>query len=827
MSYRPTNRNLSGELDTPEEYPEIMSEPLSRSNETGKLNDDSGTRRFKAEPSNTAAKDSDQKVIPKYLQLGTLVLDRYQVLRPIKSGGMGAIYEVMDNRLQKKWALKEMIESFSNVNEQMEATKRFRREATLLASLDHPNLPRVIDYFEEHGKFYLVMDFIVGIDLNELARKYPDNKMPINVVLKIATDILSILKYLHNRPVPIIYRDIKPANIMIRTRDKSTILIDFGIARALTTDNDRAKTEVGTVGYAPPEQYTGNPVIASDLYALGATMHELLSGNPPRIPFKFAKLDQIVENMPSYLNRVIEKALALEVEDRWQTAAEMLDALQKKDEPKMMAISAIPSLKTQALKERKKQPRQIPLTIIEDLEAKENHTATQQPIESLSQKAHQMNLPPESPQQMKLSPDTPQQESLKTPVIGGNPLAQAEIASNRNIFTESSSSAKSNYGPNDFEPMPPAFSDTVRTTKNSSSLDTAQQMFAKESSNSTADSLRKLFVSPPEEKEPKEKFKSDSLSYISIAKLNPEEKAIMDKLSLYTHKFRESSDVMRSDSGYTDIAINPQRELFVSAERDGTVSMQDFTSFNRLWSVKSQVQGENLHISFSPDGQHIAFNISRNECSIRYSKSAMEIARYNLTDGEILKTIFFKYAPQVIIVYKNGEIISYNYTFRRVDRISENSFEEITHADMTADGERLIVAYRSGGIKVYDPFTKALLGVASTGSQIKALQIAPNDKVVASSDITGKITLWNIKNMNMIKQLQATAEMQSIVYAPDNPYIFSSSKDSIVVWDLMSTLNVELACNSTGADIMKFASYPSATHFMAVSNKNLYIWKHI
>jgi serine/threonine protein kinase len=286
-----------------------------------------GTKVADSTPAPAAPSMSPEKsdsAVP--VDIDDVLMNRYQVKEALKRGGMGTVYKVFDLRLKRIWALKEMIESFINDDEKKKAAERFSREATILASLEHPNLPRVIDFFEERGRFYLVMDFIIGDDLQDVVKSFPGTRAPIPGVLKIANDILNVLSYLHGQRPPVIYRDIKPSNIMIRRSDKRIMLIDFGIARALSTQ-EFAKTEIGTVGYAPPEQYAGHAQPVSDIYALGATMHELLSGIPPRVPFQFQPLHEILPDIPPKLDSIIMKALEQETGRRWQSAAEMQKAI--------------------------------------------------------------------------------------------------------------------------------------------------------------------------------------------------------------------------------------------------------------------------------------------------------------------------------------------------------------------------------------------------------------------------------------------------------------------------------------------------------------------
>ena len=256
------------------------------------------------------------------LQKGTVLEGRYEIIKLIKAGGMGAVYRAYDRILGHICAVKELLPSCDDEK----ATEWFRREAELLAGLNHPGMPKVTDYFIHHGRYYLVMNFIEGDDLHKILIKEGKPGLSEEKVIEIAIEILHILHYLHSQSPPVIYRDIKPSNIMI-DKDGRVMLIDFGIARVLT-DRDIKKTTVGTPGYAPLEQYRGQVEQRSDIYSLGATMHHLLTGIAP-IPFNFVPVKNVNRKVSDEMESIVMKALKEEPENRFSSAKEMLKLLER------------------------------------------------------------------------------------------------------------------------------------------------------------------------------------------------------------------------------------------------------------------------------------------------------------------------------------------------------------------------------------------------------------------------------------------------------------------------------------------------------------------
>jgi serine/threonine protein kinase len=272
----------------------------------------------------------------KQLDPSTVLNSRYEIVRRIGGGGMGAVYLAKDRNLgDAPRAVKEMVETHLDETQHEKAIGDFKRESLLLTSLEHPSIPTIYDYFYDNtwNRFYLVMKYISGGDLASRLRSSTGGKLDEKTVADWGMQVADVLDYLHTRPKPIIYRDLKPANLMIDGNSGRIMLIDFGIARWVAK-LEKGVTAVGTMGYAPPELFSGRVEPRSDVYSLGATMFHLLTGSDPQdnplLIFDFSKNPrprQIAPSISSEMERILMRAVEYKPEDRFRSAGELRDGL--------------------------------------------------------------------------------------------------------------------------------------------------------------------------------------------------------------------------------------------------------------------------------------------------------------------------------------------------------------------------------------------------------------------------------------------------------------------------------------------------------------------
>jgi serine/threonine-protein kinase len=259
----------------------------------------------------------------------TVLQDRYVVMQKLGQGGMGAVYRAGDRRLSTiTWAVKEMSQSaISGPLERQQARDAFRHEAEMLAALNHPNLPRVTDHFEQDGKAYLVMEYVPGETLlSFLVRE--GLPQPQARVFEWTRQLCDALHYLHTQSPPIIFRDLKPANIMLAPGGQVK-LIDFGIARLFKPGQAKDTQAFGTIGYSAPEQYgRGQTDARSDVYSLGVLLHQLLTGyDPTSTPFRLPPAGQVNPSLPQPISDAIAAATDSDPERRFASIAAFRAAL--------------------------------------------------------------------------------------------------------------------------------------------------------------------------------------------------------------------------------------------------------------------------------------------------------------------------------------------------------------------------------------------------------------------------------------------------------------------------------------------------------------------
>ncbi|MFN8529401.1 MAG: serine/threonine-protein kinase [Anaerolineae bacterium] len=278
------------------------------------------------------------------LKANVVLQERYKILGVLGGGGMGTVYQARDmmfKEAKRLVAIKEMQTLVTDQNLKKSMLRTFQREANILASLSHPAIPKIFDFFDIHDRAYLVMEYINGRDLEVILSQTKD--LPAAKVLDWAIELCDVLDYLHGqKPDPIVFRDMKPSNVMIDSLGKVR-LIDFGIAKVFVQGVKQKHTMIGTEGYSAPEQYRGDASPASDLYSLGATLHHILTRKDPRLepPFSFHErpIPNYNSTVPNKFIEVIEKALSSNSTDRYTTASAMREALEEvRSRPNAIAL---------------------------------------------------------------------------------------------------------------------------------------------------------------------------------------------------------------------------------------------------------------------------------------------------------------------------------------------------------------------------------------------------------------------------------------------------------------------------------------------------------
>lgn len=264
-------------------------------------------------------------------QTGSVIDNKYEILKQIGKGGMSTVYLAMDKRLNKQWAVKEINKAANDKNNEV-VVQSLLAEANLMKRLDHPSLPRIVDIIDNGRTIYVIMDYIEGESLDKILNT--NGPQPQALVVEWAKQLCNVLSYLHNQKPPIIYRDMKPANIMLKP-EGNLKLIDFGIAREYKQNNMTDTVSLGTRGYAAPEQFggMGQTDARTDIYCLGVTLYHLLTGqNPAEPPYELYPIRQWNPSLSSGLEYIVQKCTQLNPDDRYQNCDELMYALEHYDE---------------------------------------------------------------------------------------------------------------------------------------------------------------------------------------------------------------------------------------------------------------------------------------------------------------------------------------------------------------------------------------------------------------------------------------------------------------------------------------------------------------
>ncbi len=264
------------------------------------------------------------------MDTGDIIAGTYEIVETLGKGSYGTVYLVKEVKHRGiQWALKEIVETRIPADERDHALELFRREAEILKSLSHPGLPSIKDFFSIDERHYLVMQFIDGENL-EVVKELENGQFEDQEIIDWAIQLALIIEYLHNyKPDPIVFRDLKPSNIMLTYPDRRIMLVDFGIARYFNPEKLKDTQFLGTLGFSPPEQYgRGQSDQRSDIYSYGATLYYLLTNlDMTKCAFQFTPIRKINTTVPPLFESIIMKCLSMNPGERFQSMAEILNEM--------------------------------------------------------------------------------------------------------------------------------------------------------------------------------------------------------------------------------------------------------------------------------------------------------------------------------------------------------------------------------------------------------------------------------------------------------------------------------------------------------------------
>lgn len=379
------------------------------------------------------------------LEIGSVIDGKYKILNVVGKGGMSVVYLAMNEKANKQWAIKEIRK---DGRQDYEVVKQnLIAETDLLKQLSHAHLPSIIDVIDEKDTFLIVMDYIEGVPLS--VRIKDGGAQPQEEVIEWAKQLCSVLDYLHTRPAPIIYRDLKPANVMLKP-DGNVVLIDFGTARTFKETSVEDTQCLGTKGYAAPEQYggRGQTDARTDIYCLGATLYHLITGhNPSEPPYEMYPIRQWNPALSSGFEEIILKCVQANPADRYQSCAELMYALEHYQELDY--------------EYQKKQNRQFKIFVgtaalmalcgaitvgsyIAETKAKSDNYATC--LEEAKMEVEEMDAISKCHEAVSLNPSKGQayQQMLNEIVLSDDVLTEEEAYAIRDVLNESKGDSRSN-----------------------------------------------------------------------------------------------------------------------------------------------------------------------------------------------------------------------------------------------------------------------------------------------------------------------------------------------------------------------------------------------
>lgn len=732
------------------------------------------------------------------LQLNTILQNRYRVLRLLGKGGMGAVYEALDQRVNCLVALKQTIVDTE------EHLRAFQHEASLLANLRHAALPKVSDFFSEEGNYYLVMEHIPGDDLYTLLEK---RKRPFSVrdVVRWGDELLRALEYLHGQEPPILHRDIKPPNLKL-TKQNEIVLLDFGLAKGVAgqmpTMMASKSVAAYTLVYAPLEQIHGQGTdTRSDLYSTAATLYHLITGRTPSsAPKRFEDMD---EDNPdplipaNYLNReigkelsdVLMKAMSMKRRDRYSSAKEMREAWQTAntdnnfDErritgnlPPTEFIETVSEDEKQTLKEASKNKFPLPDTVIDSEDKTTNLSKTKAGLtEGVSTEA----------------PSTEAAHTIKN--IDVNVKAQPETLLVKDSPVKKTEDVKTSTGDNKKSGL--LFGGLAVAGLLFVIVAIIAGVLIKNYLNNKPQGIitpqgKETVTLPLPTGTTLETFSTPGKVYEIQATPDGRMVASVGEDSIVriwkVDEITIPIELKKHTKPVRTVALSRDGKMVASGGDDKEINLWETSNGKLIRTIQGHTNWV-FRVAFSPDGKTLAS-----------ASGDRSIKLWNTDDGKLIKSIQIPEADERFVDFSNDlkSIALYNAKTKgvRLWQMEENKMlrelqgntNELRAAAFSPDNQSLALANQNGTVSVWNVNDGKLIRTLDARGEPSSLAFNNDGQAVAAGYGDGSILLWKTSDGSFVTQLRGHKNyVLSLSFSDKGNALFSGSEDKTIrLWEM-------------------------------------------